>query len=186
MLKFGRTSTFQRKRNIIEIMLKKLLIFVITSFILITVITMYSTPIIGKYLTGTARIIGKETRTDIFINGKKKSDAKLFISKSNFEETKKHDYLILYLDEVKDYRGIPVLIIDKDHKILMFSNSSKKDYDIIFKNLFQSDAGANVMIPVNNELKGLEFEPDLKIEKDVIKFKIVAENKIYDMIISIV
>lgn len=166
-------------------MLKKLLIFLIISFISITVITMYSTPIIGKYITGTARIIGKETRTEIFMNGKKKSDAKLFISKSNFQETKKRDYLILYLDEVKGYSGIPVLIIDREHKVLMFSNSSKKDYDLIFKNLFQSDSGANVMIPVNNELKGLGFEPDLKIEKDVIKFKIPAENKIYDIIINI-
>lgn len=145
---------------------------------------MYSTPIIGKYAMGTARIIGKDTSTEIFINGKKESDAKLFISKSNFNETKKRDYLILYLKNVKDYKGINVLIIDKGHKLLMFSNSGKKDYDIIFKNLFQSDSGANVMIPVNNKLKGLGFEPEVKIEKDVIKFKIVDKNKIYDIELS--
>jgi hypothetical protein len=147
---------------------------------------MYRTPIIGKYVMGTARIIGKETRTEIFINEKKEPDAKLFISKSNFNETKKQDYLILYLTDVKDYKGINVLIIDKAHKLLMFPNSSEKDYDIIFKNLFQSDSGANVMIPVNNKLKGLGFEPELKIEKDVIKFKIVNENKIYDILVNII
>ncbi len=171
--------------NIKKIMLKKLLKFFVIFSIVISVIIMFSTPIIIKYLTGTARIVGKPAQAEIFIDGKEKSDAKLFISKSNFKETEKRDYLILYLDDVKNYNGIPVLIIDKDHKVLMFPNSGKKNYDIIFKNLFQSDSGANVMTPVNNKVKGLGFEPDLRFEDKVIKFKISAENKIYDVIINI-
>jgi hypothetical protein len=168
-----------------KIMLKKFLKFFVISFIVISVIIMFSIPIIVKYLTGTARIVGKPAQAEIFIDGKEKSDAKLFISNSNFEGTQKRDYLILYLDDVKDYNGIPVLIIDKKHKVLMFPNSGKEDYDIIFKNLFQSDSGANVMIPVNNKVKGLGFEPDLIFEDKVIKFKISAENKIYDVTINI-
>lgn len=67
----------------------------------------------------------------------------------------------------------------------MFPNSGKKNYDIIFKNLFQSDSGANVMIPVNSKVKGLGFKPDLTFEDKVIKFKLSAENKICDVIINI-
>lgn len=166
-------------------MFKKLFIFVLVSFVLVTIIIVLRNPIIGKFFSGTARLIGKETKSEIYIDGKKKSDAKLFLSRSNFEETEKRDYLILYLRDVKDYDGIPVLIIDKENQIVKFPNSNEKDYDVVFENLLQSDSGANVMVPLNNKLKGLGFEPNLKIENNVIKFKMLVENKICEIIINI-
>lgn len=105
--------------------------------------------------------------------------------KSNFHETEKRDYLILYLRDIKDFHGNPVLIIDKENKLLSFPNSSEKDYDLVFENLLQSDSGANVMVPVNNELKGFGFEPDLMLKEQNISFKIPVQNTIKEITINI-
>ena len=64
--------------------MKKLLILFFGLFISILIVIFFVFPILGKFITGTARIIGKETKSEIYINGIKESDAKIFISKSNF------------------------------------------------------------------------------------------------------
>ncbi len=165
-------------------MTKKRILFFIFPLFLIPIIFILINPIIGKFLTGTARIIGNEIKCEIYIDGVKKSNAKLFISKSNFEENEKRDFLILYLRNVEDYHGFPVLIIDRENQIVAFPNASKKDYNIILENLFQSDSGANVMIPIDDKLKGFGFEPNLKINENVIDFNILVKNKILKIIIK--
>jgi hypothetical protein len=156
--------------------MKKLLLIFVSFFILIS-FPLFFKPILIKLFTGTARVIGREAKSEIYINGKKELEAKLFISKSNFEGNETRDYLILYLRNVKDYDTLPVFIIDKKYQNVMIPNASKADYDIIFKNLFQSDSGSNVMVSLKDNIKGLGFDPDLKIGKDVIQFKILVDGK---------
>lgn len=153
---------------------------------LISVITVFRNPILGKFLTGSARLIGKETKSEIYINGKRELDAKLFILKSNFDETEKRDYLILYLRDLKDYNEIPVFIIDKENQIVNIPNASEKDYNLVFENLLQSDSGANVMVPINNNFKGFGFEPNLIFEEQKISFKIPVKNNIKKIVINLV
>ncbi|MEN9335594.1 MAG: hypothetical protein RLZZ500_581, partial [Bacteroidota bacterium] len=88
--------------------------------------------------------------------------AKVFYSNSNFYNKQKRDYLILYLRSVKTYNGIAVFVIDKKNEIVYFPNSSDSDYNVYFENLLQSDSGANVMVPINDSLKGLGFDPALR------------------------
>lgn len=158
-----------------------ILVFII--LFLIFTVYIFSNPIIGKLLTGTARIIGKESKSEIYINGKKELNAKVFISKSNFEGTQKRNYLILYLRDVTSYPGIPVLIIDKDKKVVNFSNSNEKDYNIYFNNLLQSDSGANTIIPINSNTKGFDYDPKLIIKEKTIRFRILEENQAYEITI---
>jgi len=166
-------------------MTRNRILFSALTIILISIIIVLMNPIVGKFLTGTARIIGKNIKCEIYINGNEKLNAKLFISKSNFAENEKRDYLILYLRDINDYKGIPVLIIDKENRSLMFPNASKKDYNLVFGNLLQSDSGANVMIPINNKLKGFGYEPNLKITEKNIEFEIIVKNKIQKIKINI-
>ena len=167
-------------------MLKKIFLFIVISTTLISVITVFRNPILGKFLTGSARLIGKETKSEIYINGKRELDAKLFILKSNFDETEKRDYLILYLRDLKDYNEIPVFIIDKENQIVNIPNASEKDYNLVFENLLQSDSGANVMVPINNNFKGFGFEPNLIFEEQKISFKIPVKNNIKKIVINLV
>ena len=51
-------------------MLKKIITFIVIAVPLISVITVFRNPILGKFLTGSARLIGKETKSEIYINGK--------------------------------------------------------------------------------------------------------------------
>ena len=167
-------------------MLKKIITFIVIAVPLISVITVFRNPILGKFLTGSARLIGKETKSEIYINGKRELDAKLFILKSNFDETEKRDYLILYLRDLKDYNEIPVFIIDKVNQIVNIPNASEKDYNLVFENLLQSDSGANVMVPINNNFKGFGFEPNLIFEEQKISFKIPVKNDIKKIVINLV
>lgn len=155
------------------------------SLILILTIFIFINPIVGKFLTGTARIIGKNIDCEVYIDGKKKTDATVYKSDSNFVENEKRNYLILYLRNVKSYEGIPVFVIDKENEIVMLPNASKKDYDLVFGNLLQSDSGANVMIPINDKLKGLGVEPNLRITEKNIEFEIIVKNKIQKIKINI-
>ncbi|TPG34002.1 hypothetical protein [Flavobacterium pectinovorum] len=162
--------------------MKKVLLIAAVFVILILI---FMNSILGKFLTGTARIIGKEIKSEIYIDGKREDKAKLFISKSNFEGNETRDYLILYLRDVKKIKEYPVLVIDRKYNDVMIPNASKNDYNLVFNYLFQSDSGANVMVFVKDDVKGLGFEPDLRIENNVIKFKMLFAKKPSDIIIKI-
>ena len=165
--------------------MKKILLIFIGLSISILIVIFFVFPILGKFITGTAREIGKETKSEIYIDGKRENEAKIFISKSNFEGNEKRDYLILYLREVKKIKEFPVLVIDRKYNEVKIPNAGENDYNLFFNYLFQSDSGANVMVFVNDDVKGLGFEPDLRIEKEVIKFKMLFAKKPVEIVIKI-
>ncbi len=159
--------------------------FTFLSIIIIFIIIVWANPIILKFLTGTARVFNDEIECKVYIDDREVSGAKVFISKSDFYEREELDYLILYLRDIDVCKQYPVLIIDKKGNKIKIPNASKKDYDLFFWGLFQSDSGANVMIPIDDKLKGLGFEPNLKIEKNHIEFELLEKNKIQKTIIKI-
>jgi hypothetical protein len=53
---------------------------------------------------------------------------------------------------------------------LEIPNSSKSDYNLFFGNLIQSESGANVRISVDDQLKGIGYNPKLVIDKNEVKF----------------
>ncbi|CAM3999381.1 MULTISPECIES: hypothetical protein [Flavobacterium] len=165
--------------------MKKTLIFFTIFVVVLFLIISYKNPIIGKYIVGSARIIGEKTKSEVYCNQLKIDDAKLFLSKSNFEETEKRNHYILYFRNVKAFEGIPVVIVDIESNSVCIPNASLKDYDIVLGSLFQSESGAKVMIPIDNELKGLNFDPDLKVSFKKISFHLLVNNEIREIVIDI-
>lgn len=159
-------------------------IFLVVTVFIILILIFWSS-ILGKFLTGTARIIGKEIKSEVYIDGIREKEAKIFISKSNFEGNEKRDYLILYLRDVKKINEFPVLVIDRKYNDVKIPDAGENDYNLFFNYLFQSDSGANVMVFVNDDVKGLGFEPDLRIKKEVIKFKMLFVKKPSEIVIKI-
>ncbi|PKW20217.1 hypothetical protein [Flavobacterium lindanitolerans] len=163
---------------------KKLVLISIISVLLIIGVYIFSHPIIAKLATGTARIIGSQTKADIYINGKKDAKAKLFVSASNFEENQKHDFLILYLRDTDKFSDFPVVVIDKEKASVNRPNASKKDYDIVLGQLIQSESGAHTIFSIQEKIKGSEQNPDIVMTRKQIKFVITAENQTQQIIIN--
>lgn len=128
-------------------------------------------PILSRYLVGSARVIGKPIESTIFVNGSECRDAKIFIQHDDFYGSEE-EYFILYFPNKEKSEARNVVIVDKKNNLIRIPNSNRRDYEVIGKYLFQSESGANVMIPVNGPMKGMGFEPDLIIKKGSMEFKL--------------
>ncbi|AWA31049.1 hypothetical protein HYN48_13680 [Flavobacterium magnum] len=140
---------------------------------------------LGKMVVGTARIVGSKTQSEVFVNDQKQNNAKVFVSKSDFDGNESRDYLILYLRDLSMFNGFPVLVVDKQIKMVYYTNASLNDYNLIFGKLLQSESGANGLVAFNNQSKGLGFEPNLKINGNVITFEIPINDKVQKIKLNI-
>ena len=153
--------------------MRKRIIFIgIFSLLIIGIIQIISKPIIGKWILGSARIIGKPIDKKVKINGIELKSAKIFIQKTDFNTSKKRNYLILYLPNKTPSEGRNIIVIDKENNWIRIPSSNKRDYELIGNYLFQSETGAETMNPIFDDMKGLGFESDLKINKNLIEFKL--------------
>ena len=155
-------------------MKKKLIILLfVTVFIIIGTVGINKVskyPILTKWILGSARIIGEPITCKIKINGIKCDSAKVFHQTTDFSGKFERDYLILFILNRTKSDGRNVLVIDRENKLIRIPNSNKIDYEIIANTLFQSESGAHVMIPINDNVKGYGFEPKLKFEDNTIEF----------------
>ena len=156
--------------------MKKGCLFLILIVLGIIIYNFYNPSIILKSILGSARIIGKPINSEVFINDKKQEKAKIFHINSDFNNKTNEDYYVLYLRNIKN-PSEQVYVIEKNKNLLEIPNSSKSDYDVIFGNLYQSESGANVRIPVTDEIKGDGYNPNLKIEKNKIEFETNRSEK---------
>ncbi len=158
-----------------------LLILLIVAFFGLAIYNFYNPSILLKLFVGSARNIGKPINAEIFINDKKQDEAKLFYVNTNFYNDKKEDYYVLYLRNLRNLKNseniFPVYVIDKKYNFLEIPNASISDYNIVFGNLYQSESGANVRVPIDGKLKGFGYNPNLKIEKNKFEFEISKSEK---------
>ena len=143
-------------------------------------------PIILKWLTGSARIIGKPANALIYTNGQPNNDIKVFKVDKYWDDgpstpTKAHTYLLSFkkidnesklqfininLDQI--WMGIPV-------------GAAKKDYDHIFGYLFQSDVGGH-FANFTDDIKGYGFNPNLSFSERQIKFNVPQNKFMFDSV----
>lgn len=151
--------------------MKKIFFLFIFCFSIFFLYIFFQRPIVLKLFVGSARNIGTELKSTIYVDGKINTDAKLFKCNSDFYNKEKRNYYILYLRNTS-LNDFPVLTIENDENLICYPNASKSDYNIIFGNLIQSESGANVRIPINDEVKGPGINPKLKMIENTIEFEL--------------
>ena len=159
--------------------MKKNIFLLLSISIIIILFIFFRTPIIGKYIFGTARIIDKQVQYKVLLNNRKYDKCKVFEIKKSFDGKLKCNLLVLYFENKSNTETRNVILIDLNEKKAGRPNSNKKDYDLIFGNLFQSESGS-FYVAFDNVAKGYGFNTDLIIKNNNIKFKLPnwSEDKI--------
>ncbi len=159
--------------------MKKNIAILFLIFIIIILLIFFQTPIIGKYLFGTARIINTEVQYKVLVNNRKCDNCKVFEIKENFDGKHKCNLLVLYFENNYNSKSRNVILIDLTEKKVGYPNSGKSNYDLIFNNLFQSDSGS-FYVPFDDVAKGYGFNTNLIIRNNNIKFNLPnwSEDKI--------
>ena len=133
-------------------------------------------PILLKWLTGSARIIGRPISAKVLTNGQVNSKVKTFHA-DTYWEGEKADYFLLYFPVVSNKRMRTVVCINRQDKIVAKPSSQAVDaYDIFLGFLFQSDMGKNFS-SYQDEMKGYGFNPELEIGANFLKFKVPYQEK---------
>ncbi len=145
--------------------MKKILISFALSVLTIIIIYTYK-PILIKYLVGNVFVIDKVKSYSIKIDGILYKDI-LFRDKNK---------LILFLENEETAYEYSIISIDLINNVVGFNCSSKDCYDTFLGNLFQSDMGKMYTL-FENTIKGPNFDSNLKISENLIKFYIPNKNK---------
>lgn len=117
-------------------------------------------PIILKWLTGTAKIIGKPLNVVVYANGRINSNIKAFADDTYLNGKKINNYLLYLPDYGRDGKLKFISINLQEKWIGSPVGTGKNDYDFISKVLFQSEVGAH-FIDFKNDIKGDDFDPQL-------------------------
>jgi len=134
-------------------------------------LTAINHPIILKWATGSARIIGKPITVAIYTNGQITNDVKAYKVRTYWGGKKANYYLLhfLYADTKKTKEIISINL--QDNYIGRPTGANKEDYDIVFGQMFQSEVGAHFST-FQNDMKGYNFDPKLSSITSQIKFNI--------------
>ena len=116
-------------------------------------------PIILKWLSGSARIIGSPTRAKVYTDGQYNADIKVY-HVSTYWGGEPADYYILHFPYANKSRLKFLGINKKDNYAGGPSATNIDDYDNVDGLLFQSEVGSN-FTPMQNDIKGFNFDPQL-------------------------
>jgi hypothetical protein len=166
--------------------LLKIVVGLLLLFAMAVGLTSINHPIILKWLTGSARIIGKPTNAIVYTNGHATNDIKVYkvgrywddgpntpkkahtylLSLKNFDNEGKLPFININLDQV--WAGRPV-------------GASKNDYDYIMGYLLQSDVGGH-FANFTDDMKGYGFDPHLSFNDKQIKFNVPPNKLKFDSV----
>jgi hypothetical protein len=138
-------------------------------------LTSINHPIILKWVTGSAKHHGKPIPATVYTNGQVNNDINVFYT----------DEANTYLVSLAEYDSSGILkfiSINLNEKwIGRPVATSKNDYDLIAGHLFQSDNGGHFS-PFQDEMKGLNFDPQLTFTDSQIKFNMPPNKLKFDSI----
>jgi len=144
-------------------------------FVLTVGLTSINHPIILKWVTGSARHLGKPIPAKVYTNGQANDRVNVFYtdeSNTYLLSFTGYDSLgrlrFLHLDLEEKWIGIP-------------AGTSKYDYDFIAGHLFQSEVGGKFS-PLQDDMKGLSFEPQLSLTDRTIKFNLPSHKLNFDSV----
>lgn len=139
-------------------------------------------PIILKWLSGSARNIGKPIKATVYTNGQINKYIKVFHGNKYWGSTAKANNYLLSLAHYDNIGTLKFFNINLNEKwIGLPVGISKKDYDFIAGYLFQSETGGHFS-PFQDDMKGLNFEPQLSFTDKQIKFNLPPNTLRFDSV----
>ncbi len=130
-------------------------------------------PIIFKWLSGTARFIGKPINAKVYINAIQNTDTRVYSVDTRWDASETTDYLV-HFSVADSTFPIKFLSVFRDRSLIgLPSAAGKRDYDIIGGYLLQSETGSKFS-DLRDDMKGLDFDPELNFTEKSIHFKIPA------------
>lgn len=123
-------------------------------------------PIIAKWVTGTAHIVGKPINASIYTDGRINKDISVF---KNTGDSDGRSYLVVLKDGDSNVM-LKYINIDLTNKWVGRSiSSNSSDHDMIGGFLFQSETGDH-FADFKDDMKGFNFDPRLTFANNVIAF----------------
>ena len=157
-------------RKLIKIIFGLLILFAVAIGL-----TSISHPIILKWVTGSAKHHGKPMSATVFINGEVTNDIKVFY-------TDEANNYLLSLTEYDSLGTLKFIHINLNEKWIGRSvETSKNVNDIIAGHLFQSETEAHFS-PFQDNVKGINFDPQLSFTERQIKFNIPPNKLKFDSV----
>jgi len=153
---------------------KHIYISIILLLGIIMAITSINNPILLKWVDGSARFIGRPIKVESYLNGKLNGKIKVF-HVNKYWNKEPADYYII--NSAEFYERIEFFSVNKtDTYVGCPSSVNERNYDIVFGFLFQSEIGST-FIPIQNKIKGLNFNPNLKIFENEIILNLPSFDK---------
>jgi hypothetical protein len=145
-------------------------------FLIFLILFIYRHPIILKWMTGSARLIGLPERAAVYADGEIDKKIKVFHSDKNWDG-RGADYYILYIISPYTYKTKHIISLDIPGNYAGVPlNTDKNSFDLVFGILFQSETGAQFS-DFRDDLKGYGFDPHLNIAGKTIRFNLPSKQK---------
>ena len=158
--------------------LRKLVRIIVGLFLIVSVIvglTSINHPIVLKWLTGSARLVGRPTSANVYTNGQVNKAIKVF-HVDKYWNGEPADYYILYFPYADNSRLKFLNLNRKDNYAGGPSSTNIRDYDIVAGLLFQSEVGSK-FTPFQDDMKGFNFESQLAFTHREIRLNIPPTAK---------
>jgi hypothetical protein len=139
----------------------------------ITCFTCLKHPILLKWLSGSARQLGRPIHSVVYRNGAVDKKVKLF-HVNYYWGGEPADYYLLYFTDSKNSRLKVISLNRKDIYAGVSAATNIRDYDLVGGVLFQSEVGSNFMT-FQHDLKGFNYDPEIRFEGKKILLNVPSE-----------
>ncbi len=148
------------------------------------ILFIYRHPIVLKWMTGSARVIGWPVRARVYADGEMDKKIKVFHS-DTYWDGRKADYYILYLFSPYPYKTKHIVSLDIQNKYAgVPAFTDKKSFDLVLGFLFQSETG-DQFSDFRDTVKGYGFDPRMYISGKTIRFYLPSKQQPEPGLISI-
>jgi|SRR5664279_4750578 len=131
-------------------------------------------PILLKWITGTARMVGRPVAANVFPDDTASSNIDVFRIYKFFNGSPTN-YLILFKPKNKTEYNKILAIQLAEHFVGRPVSMNNQDYDYFWGILFQSEVGEH-FTPLQDDIKGLNFDPRLEITSSMVYFNLPPNN----------
>jgi hypothetical protein len=157
-------------------MKKRSLRIVLGVVLLLSVLFLYRHPILLKWMTGSARMIGLPVRASVYTDAEIDKRIKVFHS-NVYGDGRKADYYILYLLSPYSFKTKHIISINiRDTCLGVPSVTDKITFDLVFGILFQSRTGTQFS-DFRDNVSGYGFDPRMDISARTIRFNLLSKQK---------